>query len=49
MRTDQRAHVVDKNLEGWFLEEFSGWDKISRGSIDPSEIHHGNKFNKCID
>ena len=38
--------MVDVNLEEYFQEVFSGWDKIERGVLDPSKITHREKFNK---
>ena len=46
INTDHRSHVIDVNLEEYFLEEFSEWDKIERGVMDPSKRTHREKFNE---
>ena len=47
--TDHRVCVVDINLEQYFQEEFSGWDKIERVVLCPSKRNHRNKFDETGD
>ena len=49
MSTDHIAHAVHINLEEYFQQEFSGWDKIERGVLDPSKGTHKNKFDEHTD
>ena len=48
INTDHRSHAIDVNLEDYFLEEFSEWDKIERGVMDPNKRTHREKFNELM-
>ena len=41
--------MVDINLEKYFQEDFSGWDKIERVVLDPNKRTHGETFNEHAD
>ena len=34
---DYRSYVIDINLEGYFNEEVSEWDKINKSILDSSK------------
>ena len=38
--TDDRLHVIDVNLEAYFQEEFSTWDKFEKGFLDLNKRTH---------
>ena len=46
---EHRVCVVDINLEQYFQEEFSRWDKIERVVLCPSKRNHRNKFDETGD
>ena len=49
MNADHRSHVIDTNLGEYFKEEFSKWDKIQRGVMEPNIRTHREKFNEHMD
>ena len=45
---DNRSHAIDTNLEDYFQEEFSEWDKIERRIMDSNKRTHREKFNEHV-
>ena len=41
VNTNHQQYVVNINLEEFFQEEFSGWDRKERGILDPNKRKHG--------
>ena len=41
--------MIDINLEEYFQGEFSGWDTLERGVLDPNKRTHREKFNEHMD
>ena len=41
LNEDHRLNVIDSNLEACFEEEFSTWEKIKRGVLDPNKRTNG--------
>ena len=48
INNDHRWRVIEINLEDYFKEEFSKWDKIERGVMDPNKRNHREKFNEYM-
>ena len=46
---DYRLYVIDMNLEKYFKEELSGWDKINKVMIDPNKRSQREKFQQYIE
>jgi len=42
--SDHRAYVVNINLEEYFNEQLSQWDKINKVILNPSQCSHRKKF-----
>ena len=49
MIADYRSYGVGINLEEYFQEDFSGWDKIKRRVLDPRKRTPREKFDENVD
>ena len=47
--SDHRSYVIDVNLEEYFEDTFSSWDKIDKVLLNPSRKSHQEKFCKVIE
>jgi len=49
VESDHRAFMIDVDIEEYFNDEFSGWDKINRVMINPARKSHRQKFQEVIE
>jgi len=46
---DHRSFIIDKNMERYFNDQLSIWDKIEKRKLNPSRRSHRNNFTKMLE